>query len=78
MLQRKRHSFYQAFAIEGRLKLIKTIHRLIHLFMKIFVAFLLAPMVCVSHVFVYDVVNVTKPPSYLYAQVTTELTLYLG
>ena len=42
--------------------------------------------VCVSHVFVYDVVNVnkivivssTKPPSYPYAQVSTGLILYLG
>ena len=46
-----------------------------------------APTVCVSHAFVYDAVNVnkiifiissTKLPSYLYAQVPTGLTLYLG
>ena len=46
----------------------------------------IAPMVCVSHAFVYDAVNVnkiviifsTKPPSYPYVQVSTGLTLYLG
>ena len=43
-------------------------------------------MVCVSRVFVYDAVNVnkivivssTKPLSYPYVQVSTELTLYFG
>ena len=43
-------------------------------------------MVCVSHAFVYDAVNVnkivivssTKPLSYPYAQVSTGLMLYLA
>ena len=45
-----------------------------------------APMVCMSRAFVYDVVDVNKivaaysikPPSYAYAQVTAGLKLYLG
>ena len=45
-----------------------------------------APMICVSRVFVYEPVDVnkiitissTKPPSYAYAQVTARLKLYLS
>ena len=73
---------------EGRLKSIKTIYHLIRLLMESLKICLVSvpPMVCMSHAFVYDTVNVnkivvissTKPPSYPYAQVTTGLTLYLG
>ena len=74
---------------EGRLKLIKTIYHLIACswsgFEKLcFVS--VASMVCMSHAFVYDAVNVnkiiiissTKPLSYPYVQVSTGLTLYLS
>ena len=69
---------------EGRLKSIKTIHHLICLL--IWSSFIsVAPLVCVSRAFVYEVVDVnkiiavssTKPPSYAYAQVTARLKLYL-
>ena len=90
MLQKKTTQvFIRPVLEEGRLKSIKTIYYLIRLFMeslKIFVFVSLAPTVCVSRAFVYDVVNVnkivmissTKPPSYPYARVSTGLILYLG
>ena len=60
---------------EGRLKLIETIHHLIHLAHGEFenLCFIsVVPTVCLSRAFVYNVVNVneiviissTKPPSY--------------
>ena len=74
---------------EERVKLIKTIHHLIHLLIessKIFVFVPVALMVCVSHVFVYDAVGINKIviissiklPLYVYVQVTKGLKLYPG
>ena len=73
---------------KGSLKLVKPIHHLIHLLWGVrnhcFIS--VAPMVCMSCVFVYDAVDVnkivaissTKPPSYAYVQVTAGLKLFLG
>ena len=73
---------------KGSLKLNKLIHHLIRLhgeFENLCFASV-APMVSVSHTFVYEVVDVNKIvavfsvklPSYAYAQVTAGLKLYLG
>ena len=74
---------------EGRLKSIKPIHHLICLLMDKFKNLCLisvAPMICVSHAFVYDAVDINeiiavssiKLPSYAYAHVTAGRKLNLG
>ena len=71
MLQKITQVFIMPLLREGRLKLIETIHHLIHLLMESLKSLF---HLCVSYALVYDAVNLskivvissTKPPSYPY------------
>ena len=73
---------------EGRLKSIKPIHSLFTYSWEVHKSLFnfCTSMICVSHVFVYDAVDINKIvavsliklPSYAYVQVTAWQNLYLG